>query len=138
MGPISRAILTVARLNDQGQTEYRRFNDMEFADQENRVMTQRIRDQGRIDEMTGLLQVTHEDYNQQYWDEMSGALLNTQMVPKARPEEVEQVKKHGVFTLVDLKEAWEVTGKGPIDTRWIDVDKGDAVRPEYRLRWVAK
>ena len=37
-----------------------------------------------------------------------------------------------------LDECWEVTGKGPIGTRWIDINKGDVKEPELRSRLVAK
>ena len=33
---------------------------------------------------------------------------------------------------------WAVTGKGPIGTRWIDINKGDEVNPEHRSRLVAQ
>ena len=36
------------------------------------------------------------------------------------------------------KECWEATGKGPIGVRWVDINKGDEDRPEYRSRLVAK
>ena len=29
-------------------------------------------------------------------------------------------------------------GKGPLGTRWVDINKGDEDRPEYRSRLVAK
>lgn len=32
-----------------------------------------------------------------------------------------------------IEEAIRVTGKKPIGTRWVDINKGDAVNPEYRL-----
>ena len=37
-----------------------------------------------------------------------------------------------------LKECWEVTGKGPIGVRWIDINKGDEVKPKFRSRLVAQ
>ena len=33
---------------------------------------------------------------------------------------------------------YEVTGKAPIDTRWIDINKGGTQNPNYRSRLVAK
>ena len=35
-------------------------------------------------------------------------------------------------------ECWEATGKGPISTRWVDINKGDEKDPKYRSRLVAK
>ena len=74
----------------------------------------------------------------QYYDDISGEALNPQLVKKAREEEMREFKKHGVYTKVDIQEAWRVTGKGPIDVRWVDINKGDIKEPEYRSRLVAK
>ena len=37
-----------------------------------------------------------------------------------------------------MEECKRVTGKPPIGTRWIDINKGDSVRTNYRSRLVAK
>eukprot|EP00959_Pyramimonas_sp_CCMP1952_P002705 55860-Pyramimonas_sp.AAC.1 len=42
----------------------------------------------------------------------------------------EQVKKHGVHEKVEEEVCWEVTGKGPIGTTWIDIHKGHYANPE--------
>merc|ERR1712023_557759 len=60
------------------------------------------------------------------------------MVTKAREEELGEVRKHKVYIKVPIAECWDKTGKAPIKTRWIDINKGDSVHPEYRSRWVAK
>eukprot|EP00974_Lingulodinium_polyedra_P024395 2361558-Lingulodinium_polyedra.AAC.1 len=51
---------------------------------------------------------------------------------------MEEFKKHGVYEKVPVKECWDVTGARPIGIRWVDVNKGDEDRPEYRSRLVAK
>ena len=56
----------------------------------------------------------------------------------AREEEMGEVRKHEVYEKVPIEECWERTGKAPIQTRWIDINKGDNVHPEYRSRLVAK
>merc|ERR1711884_669359 len=48
------------------------------------------------------------------------------------------VKEHKVYGYASIDECRRVTGKGPIDTRWIDTNKGDEKSPNYRSRWVAK
>ena len=40
---------------------------------------------------------------------------------------MEQFKKHGVYEKVREEVCWAVTGKGPIGTRWIDINKGDEI-----------
>ena len=37
-----------------------------------------------------------------------------------------------------ISECWKNTGKAPIGTRWIDVNKGDDQYPDYRSRLVAQ
>ena len=43
-----------------------------------------------------------------------------------------------MYVKVPVEECWRVTGKGPIGTRWIDVNKGDQENQELRSRLVAK
>ena len=86
-----------------------------------------------------------EDYNwlkeaeeEAFWDDMSGEMLNPQGVKAARQEELEYARRYEVFDIVDVKRCWERTGKAPIKVRWVDVNKGDKLKPEYRSRLVAK
>jgi hypothetical protein len=74
----------------------------------------------------------------QYWDDLSGKELNPKLVKKAREEEMKEVNKHNVYVKVPIEECWANTGKEPIGTRWVDVNKGDDVNPEYRSRLVAQ
>ena len=39
---------------------------------------------------------------------------------------------------VPVDECYEKTGKAPIGARWVGVNKGDIVHPEYRSRLVAQ
>ena len=51
---------------------------------------------------------------------------------------MKEFNKHGVYVKVPIEECWANTGKYPIHTRWVDVNKGDEVKPEYRSRLVAE
>ena len=53
-------------------------------------------------------------------------------------EEIEEVHKHAVYEKVPIQDCWDATGKAPIQTRWLDINKGDKVHPDYRSRLVAK
>ena len=53
----------------------------------------------------------------------------------AREVELQFIDKKGLYVEVDINECWEVTGKKPISTRWVDTDKGSG---EHRSRWVAR
>ena len=72
------------------------------------------------------------------FDDQSGEELDFDRVLQARAEEMAEIAKHGVYIKVPVSERWEVTGKGPVKTRWIDINKGDKLHPEYRSRFVAK
>lgn len=82
--------------------------------------------------------VLAEEIHDIIWDEASGEVLDPKLSTEARGEEIEEFKKHNVYTKVPDHEAWQVTKKGPIGVRWVDVNKGDRVHPEYRSRLVEK
>jgi hypothetical protein len=73
-----------------------------------------------------------------FTDEVSGKALEKSMVMKARREEIEYAERYNVWTVVPVSEAYEVSGKAPIGTRWIDINKGDVERPAYRSRLVVQ
>ncbi len=43
-----------------------------------------------------------------------------------------------MYEKVPIEECWKETGKAPIGVKWVDTNKGDKERPEYRCRLVAK
>ena len=57
---------------------------------------------------------------------------------KARSEEIEEVYRTNLYTKVPVQECYDVTGKAPISTRWVDINKGDDKDPECRSRIVAQ
>ena len=79
------------------------------------------------------------DYDEEYAvDDVSGRALDITEVRKVRREEMEHFRKHNVYKKVPLALCYQFTGKAPIKTRWIDINKGDAACPNYRSRLVAK
>ena len=85
--------------------------------------------------------IEEEDVNielEEAWDDVSGAELNPQLVRKARLEEMEYVNKMNLYTKVPISQCYEVTKRAPISIRWIDINKGDSERPNYRSRVVAR
>ena len=68
------------------------------------------------------------------WDNMSGKQLRTGEVRKARQEEMEDVYKHGVYVKVPISECRKVTGKEPIGTRWVDVNKRRRQQQELQIQ----
>ena len=77
-----------------------------------------------------------EDWRR-YWDDMSGEPLDTGPAKEARAEEIREVHRMGVYIEVSLEECIRETGKAPVGTRWVDVNKGDAKNPKVRSRLVA-
>ncbi len=60
------------------------------------------------------------------------------MVHEARQKELAYFCEKGVWVKRPKDEAKRKTGKGPISVRWVDVNKGDDINPNYRSRLVAR
>ena len=71
-----------------------------------------------------------EDGKAYAWNDVSGGELDPLLTLKAREEEMEQFRKHEVYEKVREDVCWAVTGKGPIGSRWIDINKGDESNPD--------
>ena len=69
---------------------------------------------------------------------MSGGDLDKEHVREARRLEMEFFDKIKVYEYKSVDECWEVIGKGPIGTRWVDTNKGDKDKPDVRSRLVAQ
>ena len=92
-----------------------------------------------VEEMSGLkADMLHEQGEMEAFDDVSNEPLVPNMVMKARAEELDYFTSMGVYEYAKISECWELTGKQPIGTRWIDVNKGDSLKPNYRSRLVAK
>ena len=71
-------------------------------------------DDGRI--QIGEIGISHAEENvtyeyQEYWDDLSGEKLDSEMVRVARREEVAQLEQHEVYDKVPEEECWNTTGK---------------------------
>ena len=66
-----------------------------------------------------------------FLDDLSGRELDPALVRKARAEEIEVLAEHEVYSKVPISECLRVTGKNPIGSRWVDINKGDTACPEY-------
>ena len=89
----------------------------------------------------GPMDALHErtpEENVECYDDVSGEELDIKGVRKARKEEIAYFQSMKVYEKVPISEAYEKTGKAPILTRWIDINKGDKKKPLYRSRLVAK
>ena len=67
-------------------------------------------------------------------DDLSGAVLDPELVQRARDVEMEYFRKMVVYNKVNRSEA---KGRKIIRTKWVDVTKGDSQMVDYRSRLIA-
>ena len=72
------------------------------------------------------------------WDDVTGKALKPDLVREARADEIGYVDKMRVYDVVSVGDCWRMTGRAPIRSRWVDISKGDDLKPRYRSRWVAQ
>ena len=53
-------------------------------------------------------------------------------------EEADYIHKMDLYTNVPVTQCYQQIGKAPISVRWIDINKGDVEKPNYRSRLVAR
>ena len=70
-------------------------------------------------------------------DDVSGAWLRPEIVAQARKEGIKYFREMGVYEKVNIDACCSQTGKAPIAVRWVDINKGDDLHPNYRSRLVA-
>ena len=73
-----------------------------------------------------------EDEDPEIFDGKTGEMLDPELVAKARAEEYEFMRKIELFDEVPASEYWDRTGRPPASTKWVDVYKGTAARPDVR------
>ncbi|CAE7358585.1 unnamed protein product [Symbiodinium sp. CCMP2592] len=71
------------------------------------------------------------------YDSNTGAELDLEKVAAARKEELEWVRKQDLYEKVPEEQA-KAAGKMPITMKWVDRNKGDNERPNYRSRLVCR
>jgi len=71
------------------------------------------------------------------WDDITGETLEMKEVMKARKQEMTYVREKRVWTKIPralaIRNGWKI-----IQTRWLDINKGDHENPNYRSRFVGK
>ncbi len=74
----------------------------------------------------------------EFYDENTGLELDPVLVCAARRVEMEFMAKLNVWSYSTVAQAPSDMGRAPFGARWIDSDKGDATRPDYRSRLVVQ
>ena len=77
------------------------------------------------------------DGDQEFRDRSTG-LLNPEMVKKARELEMQHMEELMVLEDSDRDACTAETGPPPIPTDWVDINRGDLLRPNYRSRLVCQ
>ena len=78
------------------------------------------------------------DSGQEFRDRSTGLPLNPAMVKKARELEMQCMEELKVLEDSDRDACMAETCRPPIPTDWVDINKDDSVRPNYRSRLVCQ
>ena len=79
--------------------------------------------------------LTSPEYYEEIYDAMTGARLDPALVAKARNIEMRfLVDELDAYKYDSVDNCLKTTGKRSIPVKWVDVNKGDAQRPEVRSR----
>ena len=81
--------------------------------------------------------LTRNTYLEVY-DAITGALSDPALVSAGRTEEITFLKQVGAYKYDAISNCKAATGKSPVPTGWVDVNKGDITTPLVRCRWVIK
>ena len=76
----------------------------------------------------GVCAVEYPNVSEWFYDELTGEVLDAAEVRASRAEEIKFIKDMPVYVEDTIQKCWELTGKKPIGTRWVDTRKGDGVR----------
>ena len=79
--------------------------------------------------------VVQDEYGMLYWDDINGSWLETKGAEAARAEELSWVEKRHIWDIVPVA-VMVALGLQAVGLRWIDTNKGDRTRPNYRSRLV--
>ena len=71
-------------------------------------------------------------------DLKTGTKIDPQLAAEARVEEVRYMEKIRLYEEVPVEECWTRTGRPPVSTKWVDVNKGTEEEPDIRCRLVAR
>ena len=69
-------------------------------------------------------------------DNITGVTLDSKLVAQARREEMQLLFNLGIYEYASSSDCFRKTGRKPIPSKWVDINKGDDVTPKVRSRWV--
>ena len=89
-----------------------------------------------VEEMNSIAE-RHAGYAE-CWDDVTGAPMVEALLRAARNLEMDFFTRMGVWAEKLPKELARARGGKVVQGRWVDTDKGDTSKPDYRARFVAK
>ena len=89
-------------------------------------------------EVKKFLRGPEQGFSGKFRDDLNGEILNDKLVREARAKELAFFCSKKVWVKMPISEARARTGRPPISVRWVDVNKGDDMVPNYRSRLVAR
>ena len=84
------------------------------------------------------LKTLENGYTGKSEDDITGQLLRDDLVNAARITELEYFNSKGVWRKKTRQEAYLRTGRAPVSVRWVHVNEGDDMNPQYRSRLAAR
>jgi hypothetical protein len=79
-----------------------------------------------------------QGYSGRHKDDLTGQVLQDSLVKEARAKELAFFHSKNVWLKVPMRNGRTTGGQQPISVRWVDVNKGDDMNPNYRSRLVAR
>ena len=122
------ALYNLLRREEEGGREVRdsvEVNEFENED-ELSICDMEVNDEGGSDERG------------EFVDERTGKPLDPSKVREARLEELRLMRQIPLYDKVPVEECWGNTGRAPISTKWLDVNKGTDDQQDVRSRLVAR
>ena len=84
-----------------------------------------------LEELELLSLPDHAEGDQEFRDRNTGLPLNSEMVKKARELEMQYMEELKFLEDSDRDACMTETGRPPIPTDWVDINKGGSLRPNY-------
>ena len=79
-----------------------------------------------------------QDYQEDVYDNRIGERLDAKLTKRAKKEEMTYMEQFEVGIESTEEECWAKTGKAPVTTKWVRVNKGTSSNPFIRARLVAR
>lgn len=83
------------------------------------------------------LTLEQEPEHEAIYDDLIGKMLEYDEAAEARFDEIEALRRMGVWEVAPISQCSERTGRRKINSRWVDINKGDNETKNDRSRYVA-